>query len=228
MSNWRTQLSARQQQEIAFAETYKADFNHGTSGHLAYSTTADMAGLLDAADSPMPESSIVVKNDYSLPIQGQASEWYFANNHRPTWIGKEAPHSGLDINLRLAPRGDVELGFPLYSTCAGLVVYADYAPGNYWGNLVITASIDNDGDLLYWRYAHLQSILADVGQIIPSNKLIGTIGKGANERYYAHLHLDAWRGAMATPGAWFHKSVTWLDPLKIWADAGHTWDWGSV
>lgn len=227
MSNWQAQLDTRQRQEVEFAGVYKSRFDHGTSGHLAYSVIDRMAALLDAADSLMPESSIVISG-YSLPIQSQASEWYFANRHRPTWVGKDKPHSGVDLNLLKWPRGDIELGFPVYATCPGLVVYADYAPGNYWGNLVITASIDAGDNLLYWRYAHLQSILVDVGQIVPANKLLGTIGKGANERYYAHLHLDAWRGAMVTPGAWFHKSVTWLDPLKVWADAGHTWNWGKA
>lgn len=227
MSNWLTQLDTRQQQEVEFAGVYKSRFDHGTSGHLAYTTIADMADLLDAADSPVPESSIVV-NGYTLPIQGQPRHWYFANRHRAVQVGKDKPHSGVDLNLLEWPRGDIELGFPVYSTCAGLVVYADYAPGAFWGNLVITASKDSDGDLLYWRYAHLQKILVDVGQIIPLNKLLGTIGKGANERYYAHLHLDCWRGHMIIPGAWFHRSVIWLDPLKVWADAGHTWNWGSV
>lgn len=224
---WSTQFDARELQEIAYALTYKDNFDHGTSGHLAKTVIAKLINLLDIADSPAPESSISVSG-YALPIQGQASEWYFANQHRPTYVDGKKPHSGLDINLKLAPFGDVELGFPLYSTCAGLVVYANYAPGSYWGNLVITASKDNDGDLLYWRYAHLQSVLVDVGQIIPSNKLLGTIGKGAKKRWYAHLHLDVWRGHMILPGAWFHRSVTWLDPLKAWADAGYTWNWGNV
>ncbi len=227
MSNWLTKLDTRQRQEVEFAGVYKSRFDHGTSGHLAYSVIDKMTGLLDEIELPAPESSIAVSG-YSLSIQGQPSKWYFANRHRAVQVGKDNPHSGVDLNLREWPRGDIELGFPVYSTCAGLVVYADYAPGNYWGNLMITVSKDNDGALLYWRYAHLQSILVDVGQIIPSNELIGTIGKGANERYYAHLHLDCWRGEMILPGSWFHRSVTWLDPLKVWADAGHTWNWGSV
>lgn len=224
MSNWLTRLDPREQDEVILARYYVKNLDHGTSGHLAKTVNAKMADLLDAADSPVPTSSITV-DGYSLPVSGQPKEWYFANNHRPTWVDKDKPHSGVDLNLLEWPRGDIELGYPVFATANGLVVYAQYAPGNYWGNLVITVSSYSQG-LLFWRYAHLDGVAVDVGDILAAGDALGTIGKGANDRYAAHLHLDCWRGAMTVaPGAWFDRRVTWLDPLVLWDGK---WEWGSV
>lgn len=162
-----------------------------------------------------------IVTDYVPPVSGEMSDWYFASEHTSS-------HSGLDINLRKSPRGDVELGYPVYATCAGMVVFAGYAGGNRWGNLVVTMSIAN-GWMLFWRYAHLQDVFTDTGEVfVPAGHQIGTIGKGANNRYYAHLHLDCWRGGMTVPEAWFDRRVTWLDPLDVWRDAGFEWDWGHA
>lgn len=169
----------------------------------------------------MPDSSPgeIRVVDYVLPVTPPASDWYFANTHG-------SRHSGLDINLRRAPRGDVDLGQPVYTTCNGLVVFAGMALGNSWGNLVITLSVEA-GQLLFWRYAHLQDVFIDVGQVLPAGALLGTIGKGKNDRYAAHLHLDAWRGYMLAPESWLSRRVDWVDPLQVWADAGYVWEWGS-
>lgn len=175
--------------------------------------------------TPRQPASIEI-GGYSLPVGGDPLEWYFASTHRPTWVDGKKPHSGLDINLLLHPRGDVELGYPVYATANGLVVYAQWAPGRYWGNLVVTASVGDGDDLLFWRYAHLDGIAVKVGDILTAGDALGTIGQGAAD-YYAHLHLDAWYGPMlgVQPGAWFDRRVTWLDPLELWDGK---WEWGKA
>ncbi len=154
-----------------------------------------------------------------MPVTGPASDWYFANRHSST-------HSGLDINLRKYPRGDVDLGQPVFSTCGGLVAFAGMARGRSWGNLVITGSLAA-GRLLFWRYAHLREVYVDAGQIIPAGTLIGTIGKGYGDKYAAHLHLDCWRGQMIAPESWLARWVRWVDPLEVWERAGYVWEWGK-
>lgn len=46
--NWRDQLDIRQRKEVELAQLYVGQYNHGTSGHLAYITLARLADLLDA------------------------------------------------------------------------------------------------------------------------------------------------------------------------------------
>lgn len=49
-ANWRTQhLTDRQQKELAFAELYMRDFNHGATGHNLYVLIDRLSLLLDAA-----------------------------------------------------------------------------------------------------------------------------------------------------------------------------------
>lgn len=47
--DWRNQLDDRQQKEVALAETYVRDFNHGTTGHNQLILVATLAELLDIA-----------------------------------------------------------------------------------------------------------------------------------------------------------------------------------
>jgi hypothetical protein len=47
--NWREALSERERKEIAFAELYAAQFNHGTTGHNALLLIARLAERLDIA-----------------------------------------------------------------------------------------------------------------------------------------------------------------------------------
>jgi hypothetical protein len=111
-------------------------------------------------------------------------------------------------------------------TCAGLTVFAEQARGTYWGNLVVKMSLDDDGPI-YWRYAHCQDVFVKRGDFVRAGQQIATIGKGYNDRYYAHLHLDACR-KLQEAGEWGTADVEWLDPLGVWRAAGYDWEWGSA
>jgi murein DD-endopeptidase MepM/ murein hydrolase activator NlpD len=183
-----------------------------------YEGPYEEAGRLIFYPATAPLAMGIEVQGYGLPVVGPASEWYFARRHGAT-------HSGLDINMRKAPRGDVELGEPVFSVCNGLVVFAGMALGSYWGNLVIVLSTI-EGRAQYWRYAHLQDVDVNVGQVIPAGMLVGTIGKGKNDRYWAHLHLDAWEGEMGAAEMWRSRRVEWLNPVEVWREAGFDWEWG--
>ena len=152
--------------------------------------------------------------EYVPPVDSPG-EWYIAQGHH-------SKHSGLDINLNKPPYGDVELGMPVYATCNGLVVFAGPTKGTSWGNVVIILSID-DGELIFWRYGHLLDYI-DVGEYVKTGDIVGSIGKGYNNRYPAHLHLDCWTDQMIAPNAWLDTSVEWHDPLDVW---GNDWEWGT-
>lgn len=173
------------------------------------------------ARTDLPAEPHLRVDGYALPVTAPASDWYFAQTHT------QGQHTGLDINWRRYPRGDVDLGAPVLSTCNGLVLFAGLARGTHWGNLVVTVSLAA-GWLLFWRYAHLRDLYVDAGQIVPAETLVGSIGKGYNDRYYAHLHLDCWRGGMIAVESWRAGGVEWLDPLEVWREAGYVWEWGSA
>jgi murein DD-endopeptidase MepM/ murein hydrolase activator NlpD len=154
---------------------------------------------------------------FALPVEGPASDWYLATRH-------SAKHSGIDVNLNRKPWGDVDLGAPVMSTCNGLVVFAGQAKGRKWGNLVVTLSVWQS-HLIFWRYAHLRECHVDLSQVISIGTEVGTIGKGYGEQYAAHLHLDAWAGAMIAPESWLSVGVAWLDPIEVWKNAGYDWGW---
>lgn len=162
-------------------------------------------------------------DDYVFPVTPPATDWYCAQFH--TWTpSNSGGHTGLDVNLTSG--GDSDLGQPVYSTCSGVVVYARQAPGEYWGNLVIVLSQDDDG-LIYWRYAHLDKVHTFTGAHVAAGTQVGTVGKGGRGRYWAHLHLDAWRGEMLAAGQYRTQHVRWVDPLVVWGAAGYSWEWGK-
>jgi len=183
------------------------------------SAQADIQTVVDLSNVTAPVNPMRV-GEYVPPVTGDPSEWYFASTHKPP------SHYGLDINLRISPRGDVELGYPVLATCAGLVAFAGRARGTSWGNLIVTMSLDDTGPI-YWRYGHCKDLMVKRGEFVRSGQQIGTIGKGYNNRYYAHLHLDAARGLQG-PGEWGNKDIEWLDPLRVWAIAKHVWNWGEA
>jgi len=128
--------------------------------------------------------------------------------------------------LNKEPYGDVELGMPVYATCPGVVVFAGWAQDQFLGNVVITMSIAGIG-LYYWRYAHLNEITTELSAVVQPGELIGTIGKGAYDRFAAHLHLDVWNGHTMHPEVWKSSRVAWVDPLQIWKAAGERWEWAT-
>ena len=98
----------------------------------------------------------------------------------------KAWHPGEDWNdLR---GGDSDLGAPVYAIAHGLVVTSDSFPA--WGNIVLIEHYLPDGSRVWSQYAHLQERSVEEGQVVRRGGQIGTIGKGAGDRYPAHLHFE--------------------------------------
>lgn len=113
---------------------------------------------------------------YFLGLRGPGGKWLF----RPgSW------HTGIDIN---GPGGgDTDLGQPVHSITTGTVVYAGLGRGNAWGNLVV---IHHPGPKVWTRYAHLNQIFVRLGDPVSVGQIIGSVGKGWQRRFPAHLHFD--------------------------------------
>lgn len=96
-------------------------------------------------------------------------------------IGSE--HPGADINANTG--GNSDLGHNVYAITKGRVEVAQWFP--VWGNIVL---IFHPGPGVWSQSAHLNEIFVEVGQEVEAGEVIGTIGRGANNRYIAHLHFE--------------------------------------
>lgn len=122
---------------------------------------------------------------------GLADPDYFANQGG-VW------HPGEDWNG--TGGGDTDLGQPVYTVSHGKVLEAAYNPVS-WGNLVLVEHALPDGTRAWSQYAHLDKILVMADQKVARGQQIGTIGKGANNRYPAHLHFEIRRNKLSA-GNW--------------------------
>ena len=95
--------------------------------------------------------------------------------------------------------GDTDLGDPVYAAANGVVI----ASGNYgagWGNIILVQHDLPSGGRVWSQYAHLQTIVVGSGNVSRGQK-IGTIGKGFNNEYSAHLHFEIRKVSLAAD-AW--------------------------
>lgn len=113
---------------------------------------------------------------YFLGIKGPGGKWLV----RPgSW------HTGIDLN---GPGGgDTDRGQPVHSITGGVVVYAGLGRGSSWGNLVV---IFHPGPQVWTRSAHLDQVFVRIGDPVSIGQIIGSVGKGYQNRMSAHLHFD--------------------------------------
>lgn len=145
-----------------------------TPAEVAASTT-----VVDGFDFP------VGPRDADEPPPGYYSAVGLANDDYYRTF--RAWHTGDDWN---GPGpGDADLGLPVYATANGVVVASGYySPA--WGNIVVIQHTLPNGATLWTQYAHLKERLAQVGQVVERGQIIGSIGKGANNIWPAHLHYE--------------------------------------
>ena len=93
--------------------------------------------------------------------------------------GGGRPHAGVDL--------DGEIGDPVGSAGAGLVVHAGPPPQGWsgYGNLVVV----NHPDGTYAMYAHLSAVAVPAGTVVEPGRLIGAIGVSGSVTG-SHLHWE--------------------------------------
>jgi murein DD-endopeptidase MepM/ murein hydrolase activator NlpD len=96
---------------------------------------------------------------------------------------------------------DASLGQPVYAIANGLVVARDlFTPS--WGRIVLIRHTLRDGAVVWSQYAHLDSWSVEENSVVRRGQQIGTIGKGANNAFCAHLHFEI-RNVDLRPDVWF-------------------------
>jgi hypothetical protein len=143
--------------------------------------TPDGVPISDGFDFPVgPRGSNINVYDTHKMDAGVADPNYY-RNFGEVW------HPGEDWNGRSG--GDTDLGQPVYAIAHGKVTWAEYNPKS-WGNIVLIEHALPDGTRVWSQYAHLERIMTSLGQKVVRGQQIGTIGKGANNIYPAHLHFE--------------------------------------
>lgn len=113
----------------------------------------------------------------------------------------EAYHTGADLNFG---RPYEDKGMACFACASGVVTFA--ARMGAWGNLVVIRHdplYEPSGQVIYSRYAHVQSMRVDVGDRVARGQRICEISD-AFGRYVPHLHFDLSATTLleTRPGNW--------------------------
>ena len=171
-----------------------------TANTWAHYTRTD-CGYSDQAPHMLPWAFPVSDDEYPI------DQWYCASVHDPTGrLNAGYRHTGLDINLRIQPRGDIErrLGLSIYAIAEGTV---HFVTDDWFGVPMIVIRHQHQGRSLYVRYGHITPIVSPGSIVSPGDKL----GGFANWRGGDHLHFDMSYNAYTTE--WFTPLM--LDPAPI-------------
>ena len=101
-------------------------------------------------------------------------------------------HTGADLNLNV-PNHNLDKGKPVYAIADGVVTYAQIvpAPSTWRGLIVIRHAPLPDGTPIFSRYAHVENIVVNVGDVVTRGQQISTVGLfGPVEEQNYHLHFD--------------------------------------
>ncbi len=104
-------------------------------------------------------------------------------------------HAGVDL--------DGEIGDPVVSAGAGLVVHSGPPPQGWsgYGTMVVV----NHPDGTYAMYAHLSSVSLPTGTVVEAGRLIGAIGVSGSVTG-SHLHWEMRSGeTVIDPIAWLRS-----------------------
>ena len=150
-------------------------------------------------------------------------KWYIASRHleRSTiWAG--GVHTGVDYNVEVPPRGDIDRGQPVFAIADGAV----YATGYSQTSLAsIVIEVQHERKPLWVRYWHLDDDALfkswRPGLPIEAGQELGHLGnylKGGD-----HLHFDMCKVAFH-PRVWWtrtsgatneEKLARWVDPVPV-------------
>ncbi len=178
----------------------------GGAVHLFFSSPAqeDEAEIEAAAQSHaflsekrhLPEGLYLLRSEdmvrvplidgFQSPLGSESGAFAYSSHRFNTENRRGAKYLGEDFNGIGGESTD--LGMSVYAAARGLVVYQG-TPSDSWGLVVIIAHRLPDGRMVQSLYAHLDSELVRVGQMVARGELIGTLGSSEACRF-AHLYFE--------------------------------------
>lgn len=165
-------------------------------------TAISLLLITGTACAAVAASTVPISDGFDYPVGWPDGDGY---NHVAGWdfLENEGPenndiiHPGEDWNGNGG--GDTDLGDPVYAVSNGLVTNASHY--NSWGNIILIEHRLQDGTTVWSQYAHLQDLNVSSGDTVQRGQQIGTIGKGDNDQYAAHLHFEIRKSDLG-PNAW--------------------------
>ncbi|MDF1514989.1 MAG: M23 family metallopeptidase [Anaerolineae bacterium] len=139
--------------------------------------------------------------------------WYAASVHSLDGsLNGGYRHSGYDLNLDVAPRGDIErtLGLKMTACCDGQV---EAVLPDWYGTPALVLRGQHAGQPIWIRYGHIVPVVRE-GDQVKAGDVLGTF---ANWRTGDHCHFDM--ALDPIKGEWLHSGVYWIDPALVLA--GH-------
>jgi murein DD-endopeptidase MepM/ murein hydrolase activator NlpD len=141
--------------------------------------------LADGYDSPVGTAS-ERRGDKVWP-----GNWFDATGFDRLYrvgTSEQAYHTGADLNMN-EPYWDADAHSPVYAAASGVVTFADRLPG--WGNVIVIRHdpLIGNGQVLYGRYAHVENLIAKVGDRVVRGEQICKVGN-AEGLFPYHLHFD--------------------------------------
>lgn len=143
------------------------------------STTLAEPPVVDGFDYPVGPRDADPWETYKMSYGVCDEEYYRLMNK--TW------HPGEDWNGKGG--GDTDKGDPIYAIAHGVVATAAYYPVS-WGNTVLVRHALPDGSTVWSQYTHLDAMQVAEGDLVMRGDPVGTMGKGAGDKWIAHLHFE--------------------------------------
>ena len=166
--------------------------------------------LADGFDFPVGNAD--GQGAYRSPDGKRFNGWYVATKFCESyWLGL---HTGEDWNGNGG--GDTDLGQEVRAIGNGRVVFAGPAAAPF-GNIVVIEHryLENHQLVrILSQYDHLREVKVAKDQRVKRRELIGTIGKGTDDQFPAHLHFEIRKESMAASAPEFWPSSNgWTEEM---------------
>lgn len=182
--------------------------------------TPDTKYLADGFDAP------VGTRDERATAKIWPGHWFDATGYAVRYFrgtAQEAYHTGADLNLN-RPYWDADANAPVYAAASGVVTFAGRVAG--WGPIVIIRHdpLLSSGQVMYGRYAHVQSIRVQVGDRVQRGQQIANVGNAEGIfPYHLHFDLSPTEVLEAAPWDWPRLDLNrlkrdYIDPRKYIED----------
>jgi hypothetical protein len=166
----------------------------------------DDCGYSGEAPGILPWVMPVGEGDYP------PERWYCATWHDLTGVRNGGyKHTGLDLNLDVAPWGDVErsLDLGVYAVADGAVTY--YTP-NWSGVPMVVIRHEHEGAPLWVRYAHVKPQYPILeGLVVSAGDMLGGFANWPERG--DHLHFDMALDEFTRE--WLDPRIRWVDPVPV-------------
>ena len=151
---------------------------------------------------------------WSFPVgngQYPPERWYAATLHGKNSNYSSGFHTGIDLNLDVSPRGDIErtLGLSVYAVADGIVTYITQ---NWSGVPMLVINVMHDSEPLWIRYAHIIPCVM-LNQVVKPGQALGTFANWTGFGGGDHLHFDMALDPFTTE--WCSTSIRWIDPVPV-------------